>query len=373
MRRTSQLLKASSIAVIAGSLVACSCSDCKQRAIRELEIMKTQMRVYAQSCCIRPENEQAACLSEAAHGVAGALGNIPAIMDACQARNWELLDKLWQEAKSLLPWGRSTAQLTSTGEVVNTYPVFLQSEQVNVFLDTNRTKSAPIDVVIVNDKVYSTDAAANAELLAGANVSVSHVLSNNQDPVQLHSYSMQGSSIAVQTAHGNATFTVSGSFGNTDFFETDTPGISRAAVASTNWSITFMGELLVFDLVKSSPHSHITIDANGSGTLQVVGRIISTERPFYHNTYDSIVLSLPIDFTADQSGFVVSTIGFVAGDEIAPWAEPEPFVGGAGPCADTDPQNGIPDFADLIRDSIDEAIDNLCSSHNNNNNENNYD
>ncbi|MFU8830135.1 MAG: hypothetical protein ACNA8P_11980 [Phycisphaerales bacterium] len=364
MHKSLQVLKAATLISLAGILGACSCSDCKQRAIRELEIMKTQMRIYAQSCCIRPENEQASCLSEAAHGVAEALGRIPAIMDACQARNWELLDKLWQEAKSLLPWTRSSAQVLASGEVVNTYPVFLPSEQVNVVLDANRTNSTPVSAVMVDGDVYSTDAAANAQVLAGPNATVTQIPSTSQNPVLLHTYTLQVSTIEVQTPHGNATFSVNGSVGVTDFFATNTPGTVRASVASLSWSITFMGELFVFDLIKSSPHNNVTIDATGSGTIQVVGRLVSTERPFYHNTYDSIVLSLPIDFLQDHSGFVVSTPGFVDGDEIAPWAQPEPFVAGQGPCADTN-GNGIPDFADQIRESIDEAINNLCPDHNN--------
>ncbi|GEM_PF-4429522 len=346
-------------------IVGCSCSDCEERAIRQLEMLKSAIGSKAAACCVLPPGEQSQCLSDAGNDIGNALMLIPSAMDACQAEDWDRFREIMEEIRKFLPWAFGKPTADAAGDVVNSLPVFLPEERVNLFLDADAANTVDKGAVFIQHQVYSADAAANAELQQAVRAAdVIRVRPTDPNPVHYTTYEIgDGSHATVANDRGQMTFTTRGVVEVSTFFPVPNSTDDRAALSDMHLVFSFLNETLDFHLDTTHPANQVVIDHAGQGVLTAVGSFSSTTRPFFQTFFDALVLTIPVTVTADKSGMILTTNGLVAADQIAPvddqltMVPPQPNdVPG---CQDSD-GNGIRDFADEQRFFIDEAIRNLC-------------
>lgn len=286
---------------------------------------------------------------------------VPDAIDACERDNWELFDQILEDIKDLIQIPLSNLGTTLTGDPANLIPVFFEDEQVDLFLETTRTKTKARDAVLVDGQLYTTDSAANAGAGTTAN-QVTHILATDPSAIEFHTYKIQsGSEIEIQSPYGSATLNLNGSIEISDF-QTLPNGDKRAVVSSGTIVGSIAGEGADFHVNSASPLNEVIIDAQGVGELQLIGRFSGTGIFDVDDMYNDSVLVLPISFTANQDAFAVATVGLVDGTTIAPVAEFSwtPPAGSHSGCQDTD-GDGVLDFAETLKQSIEGAITDLCN------------
>jgi len=356
------------------SVLGGCCEECLERMKRQYEVFKQFIKDEYTNCCSpgAPPNVQNDCIQEKGSRVSEAQLLIPQAFDACRDRQWDRLRELYEEMKELLGIEGSVVVATPFAPPVNSVALLLEDESVAFGASASERGSAARDAVYVNGRLYTTHAAGNIEaalLEAGQQVQVMHVDEAAPNGVMFHEYAMNsGSSLTISSAsRGALQLGWSGSIVLSQF-EPDGNGTLRAVIDSVNWSLSSGGthETMGFELIASHPSSEVVVDANGVGVATVVGRLVSTTRPFYPVFFDSVVIRVPVDFSADWSSVSLSTAGREdwVFDDVAPVgnAQDEPFIADDTNawCDDTD-NNGIPDRADEHIESLERFVDDVMS------------
>ncbi len=249
------------------------CQSCDSIYCKNMSRLSGLVNAAVDECCRKPEADQAACLQTVQSLVTTTIGELNASASACENDNKKRVDELWDDI--IKQWTNPSIIVRNQGIVYNTWPLLTPDETLD--FDIICTKALPCKTVTtmnvgakqVLPEAAGKEAVATSESSASAFVPTLVNSETASYASEACVYNLpDGAAIQFQTAGGPLIdLPVTGHFTLVNL-TTDQNGRS-ALIGESVLKIETPAKGVTLEAVLTEPDAKLSVDASGSGTLQV--------------------------------------------------------------------------------------------------------